>query len=432
MSDTIIKVENLSKRYRIGLQEKKAETFAQQIWNNIKAPVENFKRIKSLGSFEEESDSIHWALKDVSFEVKQGEVLGIIGKNGAGKSTLLKILSKITEPTSGRIEMNGRVAALLEVGTGFHPELTGRENIYMNGTILGMTKKEIDRKLDEIIDFSGVEKYVDTPVKFYSSGMRVRLGFSVAAHLEPEILIIDEVLAVGDFEFQKKCLGKMEEVAGGGRTVLFVSHNMGAVKELCHNALILEEGEVVKYGSSESMVAQYYKRNHVSEGIKPKIDDYHLRSIKDSEVIINGIELKEFGEKIPVISMHSDIELTISIDSKVEFKGANFNFRLGNEEGLNIGGSFSLDDSFKVDLNLGRNVFLVFLKDLQLTPGKYLITFGVNQSVHTLAWDVIKDYPIFEIENNNQFIFFENRKWGINHFKVDWKKLNSERMTYGN
>lgn len=273
MSDTIIKVENLSKRYRIGLQEKKADTFAQLLWNNLKAPVENFKRIKSLGNFEEESESIHWALKDVSFEVKQGEVLGIIGKNGAGKSTLLKILSKITEPTSGRIEMNGRVAALLEVGTGFHPELTGRENIYMNGTILGMTKKEIDRKLDEIIDFSGVEKYIDTPVKFYSSGMRVRLGFSVAAHLEPEILIIDEVLAVGDFEFQQKCLGKMEDVSQKeGRTVLFVSHNMEVIRNLCPNSLLLVNGSVNDIRESKFVVDKYIHGNLNEVLLKSRID----------------------------------------------------------------------------------------------------------------------------------------------------------------
>ncbi|WP_373399101.1 ABC transporter ATP-binding protein [Algoriphagus halophilus] len=193
--------------------------------------------------------------------MKQGEVLGIIGKNGAGKSTLLKILSKITEPTSGRIEMKGRVAALLEVGTGFHPELSGRENIYMNGTILGMTKKEIDSKLDEIIDFSGVEKYIDTPVKFYSSGMRVRLGFSVAAHLEPEILIIDEVLSVGDYEFQKKCLGKMNEVAKDfGRTVLFVSHNLESVKGLCNKGLLIESGKVAFEGEAYQSVDFYLNK----------------------------------------------------------------------------------------------------------------------------------------------------------------------------
>lgn len=432
MSDTIIKVEKISKRYRIGLQEKKADTFTQQMVNVLKYPIDNFRKIKNLGKFqEEEEEGVHWALKDVSFEVKQGEVLGIIGKNGAGKSTLLKILSKITEPTSGRIEMNGRVAALLEVGTGFHPELTGRENIYMNGTILGMTKKEIDRKLEEIIEFSGVEKYIDTPVKFYSSGMRVRLGFSVAAHLEPEILIIDEVLAVGDFEFQKKCLGKMEEVAGGGRTVLFVSHNMGAVKELCHNALILEKGKVVKYGTSELMVANYYNRDQTIDIGKPKVEDFHQRIFEGSEVLIQDIKFKEFGENIPVIPMHSNLELIVVVESKIEFRGANFNFRIGDEEGLNLGGRFSLDDGFKVDLYPGINEFYLNLFEIPLTQGKYFITFGVNQSESTIAWDIIKDYPLFEIVNDNQFNFFENRPWGINHFKVDWRKVDKNESIYG-
>ena len=203
---TVIKVENVSKRYRIGVQEK-SDTFAGQLKNAITYPVRNFKRITQLKKFDNENDpSVFWALKDINFEVKQGEVLGIIGRNGAGKSTLLKVLSRITEPTTGSIKIKGRVSSLLEVGTGFHPELTGRDNVYMNGTILGMTKKEIDKKFDEIVAFSGVEQHIDTPVKFYSSGMKVRLGFSVAAHLEPEILIIDEVLAVGDFEFQKALL----------------------------------------------------------------------------------------------------------------------------------------------------------------------------------------------------------------------------------
>ena len=260
MTKSIIQVTNLSKRYRLGLKEKQADTLVGQLTNIIKAPYENYKRLRQLSKFGEEVDeSIFWALKDINFEVQQGEVLGIIGKNGAGKSTLLKILSQITEPTAGRIEIHGRVASLLEVGTGFHPELSGRENIYMNGTILGMTRREIDSKLDEIIDFSGVEKFIDTPVKFYSSGMKVRLGFSVAAHLDPEILIIDEVLAVGDYEFQQKCLGKMEDVSKNqGRTVLFVSHNLEAVKNLCPRSLLLEKGRIDLIGNSFDVIDRYY------------------------------------------------------------------------------------------------------------------------------------------------------------------------------
>ena len=215
-----------------------------------------------------------WALKDVSFEVRRGEVLGIIGRNGAGKCTLLKILSRITEPTAGRVTINGRVASLLEVGTGFHPELTGRENIYLNGAILGMTRAEIRKKFDEIVAFAEIEKFLDTPVKRYSSGMYVRLAFAVAAHLEPEILIVDEVLAVGDAEFQKKCLGKMDEVAGGGRTVLFVSHTMGVITKLCGKALWLDRGAVRECGTPQAVVGQYLARSTQSHNRMIRLDTY--------------------------------------------------------------------------------------------------------------------------------------------------------------
>ena len=248
MSKTVITARNISKRYRIGVR-KVEDTLAGKLKKGLSYPIRNLKRISSLNSFNDETDeSIFWALKDIEFEVKEGEVLGIIGKNGAGKSTLLKILSRITEPTTGRIEIKGRVSSLLEVGTGFHPELTGRDNVYMNGTIHGMTRKEINRKFDEIVEFSGIQKHVDTPVKFYSSGMKVRLGFAVAAHLEPEILVIDEVLAVGDAEFQRKCLGKMNEVSRSGRTVLFVSHNMGAVKKSMYQEYPSTIGKIAQGG----------------------------------------------------------------------------------------------------------------------------------------------------------------------------------------
>ncbi len=278
MSQPIITVENLSKAYRIGLKEEIPDTLVGAMTSWARAPLQNWRRLRKLNTFDlsktakhkgngtsvvekdrpaEEEEDIIWALRDVSFEVKEGEAIGIIGRNGAGKSTLLKILSRITEPTSGRAVIRGRVSSLLEVGTGFHPELTGRENIYMNGTILGMTKKEIDRKFDEIVDFSGVEKFLDTPVKRYSSGMKVRLAFAVAAHLEPEILIVDEVLAVGDGAFRRRCLGKMEAVAGGGRTVVFVSHNMPAIESLCDVAIWIDGGRIVSRGDSAHVVADY-------------------------------------------------------------------------------------------------------------------------------------------------------------------------------
>jgi len=276
MSNIAIRVENLSKRYRIGQyvgSGAQYKTLRESLTNAVSAPLRWLRqtgdgrrktdapspasRPRSSVPGQPSTDGFIWALRDVSFEVKQGEVLGIIGRNGAGKSTLLKVLSRITEPTEGGAELKGRVGSLLEVGTGFHPELTGRENIYLSGAILGMTRKEIDRKFDEIVDFSGVEKFIDTPVKRYSSGMRVRLGFAVAAHLEPEILLIDEVLAVGDVAFQKKCLGKMGDVAREGRTVLFVSHNMGAVQQLCTRAILLNEGTVLLDDLPRTVVGEY-------------------------------------------------------------------------------------------------------------------------------------------------------------------------------
>ena len=252
MKDTVIKVEKLSKKYRLG-EKAYYKTAKEEIVKIFSSP---FKKPKKLTS-EKGSNEYIWALKDVSFEVKKGEVVGIIGKNGAGKTTLLKILSRITEPTEGYAEIHGRVGSLLEVGTGFHPELTGRENIYLNGAILGMKKKEIDKKFDEIVEFSGIEKFIDTPVKRYSSGMFVRLAFSVAAHLEPEILFVDEVLSVGDVAFQKKCLGKMDDVSKEGRTVLFISHNMAAIQRLCGWCLLLDDGKVSDIGETTGIVGRY-------------------------------------------------------------------------------------------------------------------------------------------------------------------------------
>jgi len=261
MSNPIIKVNNLSKRYRIGAKEQGYKTFREAIVEGISAPVRNLAKLRKLTQFKDgqsqNEEDVIWALKNVSFEVDEGEVLGIIGKNGAGKTTVLKVLSRITEPTSGFAEINGRVSSLLEVGTGFHPELTGRENIFLNGAILGMRKREIEQKFDEIVNFSEIEKFIDTPVKRYSSGMYVRLAFAVAAHLEPEILLVDEVLAVGDVAVQKKCLGKMGDVAKGGRTVLFVSHSMSSIINLCQRAILLDAGKVVKDGQVAEVVQHY-------------------------------------------------------------------------------------------------------------------------------------------------------------------------------
>lgn len=269
--NTAITVDGISKVYRLGVKDLSADSLGGALMNVVRSPWKNYKKYRSLYRFDDidgepfqDTDDILWALKNVSFQIQKGDVVGIIGGNGAGKSTLLKILSRITDPTRGECQIRGRVSSLLEVGTGFHNELTGRENVYLNGTILGMKKKEIDRKFDAIVDFSGVEKFLDTPVKRYSSGMKVRLAFAVAAHLEPEILIIDEVLAVGDTSFQKKCIDKMESVGQEGRTVLFVSHNMPAVTRLCERAILLEQGRVVDDGTSYDIVRGYLNAGHTT------------------------------------------------------------------------------------------------------------------------------------------------------------------------
>jgi lipopolysaccharide transport system ATP-binding protein len=262
MSDTVIRVENLGKRYRIGLKEKSSKSLRGKARDVFTSP---FKYLNTVIR-EPSPDEVFWALKDVSFEVKRGEVLGIIGRNGAGKSTLLKILSRITEPTKGFVEIRGRVGSLLEVGTGFHPDLTGRENTYLNGTIMGMKKREIDRRFDEIVAFAEVEKFIDTPVKHYSSGMYTRLAFAVAAHLTPETLIVDEVLAVGDSQFQKKCFAKMDDVSKEGRTIIFVSHNLASITTLCTRAIFLKNGRYLGDDVPQKMIAKYLAREDNATG----------------------------------------------------------------------------------------------------------------------------------------------------------------------
>lgn len=379
MSDIAVKVENLSKIYRIGLKGKRHDTLGGEFLSWIKSPLSNYKHLKKLTSFkpDEDSEDVIWALRDVSFEVKQGEVLGIIGKNGAGKSTLLKILSSITEPTKGRVTINRRVASLLEIGTGFHFELTGRENIYLNGTILGMTKQEIDKKFDKIVDFSGVEKFIDTPIKRYSSGMTVRLAFAVAAHLEPEILIIDEVLAVGDAEFQQKCLGKMDNVAKSGRTVLFVSHNMMAIKALCPNTILLKEGKLVEIGDTKKVINEYL--NVDEEIISTEIDlEEHPRESGKRDIIFkkalfnkniflpeDDIEIKLLLKPIEKNRVFKNISLSVfivDINNNIIYHlsneflyNANINHDNKNTYSFNLLKNSLQSGSYKIRLWLGAN-----------------------------------------------------------------------------
>lgn len=355
MNDIIIKAENLGKKYIIGHQAKSGRYVAlrdvlvqnaRTLWNKTKDMAKG-KPIIQGDTLEEV-----WALKDVSFKIKRGEVIGIIGRNGAGKSTLLKVLSRITEPSAGRVMIKGRVASLLEVGTGFHPELTGRENIYLNGTILGMTRREIRRKFDEIVAFAGIEKYLDTPVKRYSSGMYVRLAFAVAANMEPEILLVDEVLAVGDATFQKKCLGKMGAVAEEGRTVLFVSHNMPMITSLCPRCLLLEEGKISLNGRTSDVVMHYYSSG-TSSPTRFEFSDNGKKPGDDFVELLSGEVLD--------LDNNPSVEFDITQPIKIMMR-----FRVLKKDGL------KLIPNFHFHSGDGSYAFISGLQDTQiLEPGDY-------------------------------------------------------------
>ena len=334
MSDIAISFESISKQYRLGTIGTGTLSHDLNRWwvMNVRRKEDPYLRIGQRNDRAAKATGDYvWALEDINFEVKKGEVLGIIGKNGAGKSTLLKILSRVTSPTTGRIMTRGRIASLLEVGTGFHQEMTGRENIYMNGSIMGMTKTEITRKMEEIVDFAGVEKYIDTPVKRYSSGMTVRLGFSIAAHMEPEILVVDEVLAVGDAESQKKAIGKMQDVSQSkGRTVLFVSHNMAAVKSLCTKGLYLKEGMVSFEGNVEDTIDKYLQIDNLqNELIKEAIFEKN-HDLEIHDIIVNGIRHNHIGLKHGQESLEIRIEgnLNAEKDMAVEFSLTDINNNL--------------------------------------------------------------------------------------------------------
>jgi lipopolysaccharide transport system ATP-binding protein len=386
MSDVVIRVENLYKEYRLGtISHGTLYRDLQSWWARIRGKEDPNSIISAAHSLnhvimQPSTANPHFlALNDVSFEVQRGEVLGIIGRNGAGKSTLLKILSEVTLPTKGVVKIRGRVASLLEVGTGFHPELTGRENIYLNGAILGMTKKEIGGKFDEIADFAELDKFIDTPVKRYSSGMYVRLAFAVAAHLEPEILIVDEVLAVGDAQFQKKCLGKMGEVSKEGRTVLCVSHNMAAVSALCTRALLFVQGSKLKDGEPDETISAY-----LSEGpdVSSETTDLkkYARCISYREPAIAAAWLEDSkGAKITAAKMGDSVSICMQFSCAEPVTSPGFGFRIEDREGRTI---FSLNNHMVPNDAIGssvqRGVAKLYIPVLQLVAGTYYVTFSLT------------------------------------------------------
>ncbi len=394
MSSSIaIRVENLGKRYRIGHLQKKHDTLRDLI-------ASMFRRGNQRSPVAE--DTI-WALKDVSFEVSQGEVIGVIGRNGAGKSTLLKILSRITDPTEGFAEIHGRCSSLLEVGTGFHPELTGRENIYLNGSILGMKRAEIARKFDEIVAFAEVEKFIDTPVKHYSSGMYVRLAFAVAAHLEPEIMVVDEVLAVGDIEFQRKCLGKMGEVAKSGRTVVLVSHNMAAIRSLCQTAIWMEKGETKLIGLAPEIVRAYEQACLTSCG-SSGIAERHLEGGVRTGFHLNRVEMfNDQGNRAATFAYNETLILSVHITGCPEGKSYNLEFRVFNELDQLVCVGSSAFHGMLLDKNTKR--VNISVGPLTLTSGHYAISFSAVDSLTPTRYDTWENCCSFDVTECTPFGF---------------------------
>lgn len=427
MSDVVISVERLSKRYQLG--NIGTGTFSRDInqWiARIRGKEDPYSTLDSIAA-RSTGNSDFWALQDIDFEVSRGDAVGIIGKNGAGKSTLLKILSRITKPTSGLIKVDGRIASLLEVGTGFHPDLTGRENIFLNGAILGMTKREIRKKLDEIIAFSGVERHIDTPVKRYSSGMHVRLAFAVAAHLEPEILIVDEVLAVGDLEFQKKCLGKMNEVTGEGRTVLFVSHNMAAVKELCSKGIVLKSGKVCVNGNMEEALKAYTDMSAINIRAEVVWQDLNIAP-GGKDACITGVRLLTKDKNVSD-TFAIDEEFFIEIDYVVKNSGSSFagNFQIFTSTGIGVLSTANLPSiTLGIDVNARSALGRGFYKSTVKVPGNFLNagTYYINalilQDISGIA-AMVREVVSFHIIDNSELKKEYSEGWlGVVRPKLEW------------
>lgn len=391
---TAIEFNNVSKQYRLGLVSTRTLSHDLHRWwtVSIRGKEDPYLKIGSVNDRSQKADSEYvWALKDIDFKVEQGDVVGIIGRNGAGKSTLLKLLSKVTGPTTGTIKARGRIGSLLEVGTGFHGEMTGRENIYLNGAILGMTKTEISRKLDEIVDFSGCERYIDTPVKRYSSGMTVRLGFAVAAFLEPEILVVDEVLAVGDAEFQKKAIGKMQDVSSGeGRTVLFVSHNMASIQQLCRHGVLLKNGMVEMMGDTSDVVEYYL-------GGMKTVEDFNRRGN-------GGVRVREFRMDKECLTLGEDLEIDVDLEALCEADIVDISFDIKDDMGKQVVHVSNYDDEYRIPhMSKGETKTVhCRIKNINLAPGGYASNIWVGNP-YTM-YDQILGCIRFRVTQNETFI----------------------------
>lgn len=415
----VIEVKNLSKQYRIGM-DRTYKRFSESVTNAVRHPLRTIRETA-------QPKDTFWALKDVNFEVERGEVLGIIGRNGAGKSTLLKILSRITYPTEGEVIMRGRVGSLLEVGTGFHPELTGRENIYFNGAILGMKKREIDDKFDEIVKFSGVEKFLDTPVKRYSSGMNVRLAFSVAAHLDPEILLVDEVLAVGDAEFQKKCLGKMGSVAKEGRTVLFVSHNMAAVQNLCNRAFLLNQGALTKDGEVADVIGHYLSNpyNDITEhngtfDLSDRFNPHNSGRTIIKKVVLTGLDTVSRGTFLT----GEPLKIFIQVEGLSEHDGSEIGVVFKSEYDQWVSSAATWMSATTIEKPRRYLEWITLEVDrLLLTPGRWGLY--ISSTIHTagVCLDKVDDLVSFNVEGSDLYGTGQliTKEYGLFCMDFSWK-----------
>lgn len=415
MSDIAIRVENLGKKYHIGAAQKKHDSLYDMLYEVATTP---FRRAKKLLSGQAtgaaELDEEIWALKDISFEVERGEVVGIIGHNGAGKSTLLKILSRITEPTEGMVEIYGRVGSLLEVGTGFHPELTGRENIYLNGSVLGMSRDEIDRKFDEIVDFSGVERFIDTPIKHYSSGMSVRLAFSVAAHLEPEILVVDEVLSVGDAAFQRKSLGKMDDVAKAGRTVLFVSHHIGMINRLCERVILLDKGKIREDGNTSQVMDIYLLNDR--HGAVTLFDE------KDTDAYFTSVSVRNSsGVDVEEISVVDNFTVNLTYTLQRNIRGAEVSISLRDRMGNKIFGSHLRESHDSKELSKGSYQASVQIPSNFIAPGVYTIEAALHIPNVTMFHHVKPGHNFRILETGSSHAKYMGADIGYILVELPWK-----------